>query len=97
MADQKFDLSSDCFLVKLSPEISGRRAIGRVLPITIFITMPWTCRQLGVKSVFAAERSLYHKPILSTNVVARRQRNGFPALWTKLKRSGSPRSVEKWK
>ena len=72
-------------------------AIGRVLPITIFITTPWTSCQLGVKSVFVAKCSLYHKPILSTNGAARRQRNGFPALWKKLKRSGSPRSIEKWK
>ena len=94
MAD-RVNLSSH-HSISLSPD-SQVPDVGIVLLIAIPITGPWICWQLGVKCVFVATRSPYRKPTLSTNIVARRQRDGFSVLWTKLKRSGSPRSVEKRK
>ena len=94
MAD-RVNLSSNHSIL-LSPD-SQVPDVGRVLLIAIPITVPWIWWQLGVKCVFVAARSLYRKPTLSTNAVARRQRNSFPVLWTELKRSGSPRSIKKWK
>ena len=96
MADQHFDASSDLFLA-LCAELSRGHVVDRVLPIAIPITVLWISRQLGIKCVFVAATSLCHKPILSTSVVASRQKNDFLVLWTKLKRSGTPRSVEQRK